>query len=182
MRSKGIDYFENSRREAYIQQQYAIDTPHNFTGYNKRCWGITASDGLGAEILKIEGIERQFYDYIGRGIPYGPDDGTIAPWAVLASLPFAPEIALPILDYYTCELKLREDTIYGFRSTFNRTYPKKTNPCACGWVSPWHYGLNQGPIILMIENYHTDLLWRLMRECPYIFHGLRRAGFNGGWL
>ena len=49
-------------------------------------------------------------------------------------------------------------------------------------VSPWHFGINQGPIVLMIENYESDLLWRLMRKCPYIVTGLRRAGFSGGWL
>ena len=50
------------------------------------------------------------------------------------------------------------------------------------WVSPWHYGLNQGPIVLMIENYRSGFLWRLMRNCPYIVRGLRLAGFAGGWL
>jgi hypothetical protein len=49
-------------------------------------------------------------------------------------------------------------------------------------VSPWHYGLNQGPIVLMIENYRSELLWRLVRQSPYIVHGLGRAGFRGGWL
>ena len=51
-----------------------------------------------------------------------------------------------------------------------------------GWVSPWHFGINEGPIVLMIENYRTDFLWRLMRSCPYLVAGLRRAGFTGGWL
>jgi hypothetical protein len=51
-----------------------------------------------------------------------------------------------------------------------------------GWVSPWHFGIDQGPIILAIENYRTGLLWRLMRRCPYIVTGLRRSGFKNGWL
>lgn len=182
MRDKGIDYFENSRRATYIQQQYAIKNPLNFVGYNQYCWGITASDGPGPETIKVNGIEQQFYDYVGRGVPYGPDDGTIAPWAALASLPFAPEIVLPVLEHYIYNLKLKEGCIYGFRSTLNQTYPGKSNLCACGWVSPWYYGLNQGPIILMTENYRTGFLWGLMRECPYIVNGLRRAGFSGGWL
>ena len=54
--------------------------------------GKTASDGPGPDTIKVSGIERQFFDYLGRGVPYGPDDGTIAPWAVVTSLPFAPEI------------------------------------------------------------------------------------------
>jgi hypothetical protein len=51
-----------------------------------------------------------------------------------------------------------------------------------GWVHPWHLGLNQGPIVLMIENYRSGLFWRLSRQCPYLAQGLRRAGFTGGWL
>jgi hypothetical protein len=175
MRDKNSDYAENSRRAMYIQQQYAMANPLGFAGYNHCCWGITASDGPGPTILRINGIQRQFYDYIGRGVPYGPDDGTIAPWAVMASLPFAPEIVLPVIDHCIYKLKLKEGNRYGFKASFNPTYPG-------GWISPWHYGLNQGPIVLMVENYRTGLLWQLMRNCPYIVSGLRRAGFTGGWL
>jgi hypothetical protein len=168
MRDKGIDYFENTRRATYVQQQYAIDNPHRFAGYGKDCWGITASDGPGPDIIKVNGVERQFFDYLARGVPYGPDDGTIAPWAVVASLPFAPEIVLPAIDYLVHQVDLKKDNPYGFKAT----YPDKSgNPY--GWVSPWHYGINQGPINPMIENYRTGLLWRLMRDCPYVVTGLR---------
>jgi hypothetical protein len=181
MREKGIDYFENSRRATYVQQQYAIENPLKFAGYGKDCWGISASDGPGPDKIKIKGIERRFYDYLGRGVPYGPDDGTIAPWAVAASLPFAPEIVKPSLDYCTHELQLKQANHYGFRASFNPTHPDASgNPN--GWVSPWYFGLNEGPIILMVENYRTGLPWRLMRNCTYIAAGLRRAGFTGGWL
>ena len=175
--ARGIDYFENSRRATYVQQHYAMDNPHKFTGYSSCCWGITASDGPGVQTIKVGGIERQFYEYLGRGVPYGPDDGTIAPWAVVASLPFAPEIVLPTIDHYINEVKLTAHNPYGFKATFNPTYPVESSN-SCGWVSPWHYGLNQGPIVLMIENYRTGLLWRLMRDCPYIASGLQRAGFQ----
>ena len=70
---------------------------------------------------------------------------------------------------------------YGFKATFNPSHPEEP-AINMGWVSPWHYGLNQGPVVLMIENHRTGLLWRLMRDCPYIVNGLRRAGFAGGWL
>ncbi|MFI4959273.1 MAG: glucoamylase family protein, partial [Lysobacterales bacterium] len=76
MRGKGIDYFENSRRATQIQQRYAIDNPLGFKGYGAECWGVSASDGPGPLTLRIDGIERQFYDYVGRGAPYGVDDGT----------------------------------------------------------------------------------------------------------
>ena len=181
MREKGSDYFENSRRATYVQQRYAIENPLKFAGYGSCCWGITASDGPGPDTLKVNGIERQFFDYLGRGVPDGPDDGTLAPWAVVASLPFAPEIVLPTLDYWINEAKLTQANLYGFKATYNPTHPLKSNE-TCGWISPWHYGLNEGPIILMIENYRTGLVWRLMRDCPYIVKGLQRAGFGGGWL
>ena len=181
MRDKGIDYFENTRRATCVQREYAIDNPLEFAGYGKDCWGITASDGPGPDTIKLNGIERRFFDYLGRGVPYGPDDGTVAPWAVVASLPFAPEIVLPAIDYLVHQVDLKMGNPYGFKATFNPTYPDKSgNPY--GWVSPWHYGINQGPINPMIENHRTGLLWRLMRGCPYVVTGLRRAGFTGGWL
>jgi len=181
MRGKGIDYFENSRRATYVQQQYAIANPLKFAGYSRDCWGITASDGPGPNTIKLQGIERQFFDYVGRGVPYGPDDGTIAPWAVVTSLPFAPEIVLPAIEYLVHEVDLKAGNPYGFKATFNPTYPHKShNPY--GWISPWHYGINQGPINPMIENYRTGLVWHLLRKCPYIVTGLKRAGFTGAWL
>ena len=182
MREKGIDYFENSRRATYIQQQYAIENPCKFAGYGEHCWGITASEGPGPHTLKLDGVERSFFDYLGRGVPYGPDDGTLAPWAVVASLPFAPEIVLPAIQFCIHQLKLKEANAYGFKAAFNPTHPSEPPKPMGWWVSPWHYGLNIGPTVLMIENYRSGILWRLMRDCPYIESGLRRAGFTGGWL
>lgn len=114
-------------------------------------------------------------------MPYGPDDGTIAPWAVVAaSLPFAPEIVLPTIHHFK-HLHLKVAKPYGFKATFNQTFPAQRGS-EYGWISPWHLGLNQGPIIMMIENYRTRLLWQLMRRCRYLVDGLRRAGFANGWL
>src|SRR5262245_15076226 len=104
MREKGLDYFENSRRATYVQQRYATENPLRFSQYGDCCWGITASDGPGITAVNIDGIMRQFYDYIARGVPFGPDDGTIAPWAAIASLPFAPELVMPLLDNYIYNL------------------------------------------------------------------------------
>lgn len=179
MRERGIDYFENSRRATHVQQQYAVRNPLGFAGYDEFCWGITASDGPGPSTKTIDGIEREFKDYVARGVPYGPDDGTIAPWAVVASLPFAPEIVLPTIKHFN-RLRLREANPYGFKATFNQTFPVKDG--RHGWVSPWHYGLNEGPVVLMIENYLTGFIWSLMKGCSYLVSGLRRAGFAKGWL
>lgn len=180
MRGHGIDYFENSRRATLIQQRYATANPLEFEHYNEYCWGITSSDGPGPTTMHVNGILRVFYDYIARGVPYGPDDGTLAPWAVVASLPFAPEIVLPTIENYE-SMRLRVSQKYGYTATFNPTFPVKPY-YEFGWVSPYHFGLNQGPIVLMIENYRSGLLWSLMRQCPYLLTGLRRAGFRGGWL
>jgi hypothetical protein len=181
MHAKGIDYFENSRRATLVQQRYAIANPLKFKGYGACCWGITASDGPGPGCSKVDGVERQFFNYVARGVPFGPDDGTVAPWAVVASLPFAPDIVLPTIEHFIHQLQLKAFNPYGFKATFNSTFPG-TYANACGWMSPWHYGLNQGPVVLMIENYRSELLWRLTRKSRYIESGLRSAGFRGGWL
>jgi hypothetical protein len=180
LRGRGIDYFENSRRATLVQQQYAIRNPKRFTGYSDHCWGITASDGPGPAIRRIDGIERRFFDYRARSVPYGPDDGTIAPWAAVASLPFAPEIVLPTIEHFG-EAYPQMMGEYGLRCSFNPTFGSGTND-KHGWHSGRYYGLDQGPIILMIENYRSGLLWNLMKQCPYLVTGLRRAGFANGWL
>jgi len=178
MRDKGIDYFENTRRAVYAQQAYAMRNPKKFAGYGRYSWGITASDGPGPAIRRVNGRRVRFHAYLARSIPYGPDDGTLAPWGVAASLPFAPEIVLRSLH------RLNEDypemtSEYGFKCSYNPTF---TSGDGKGWVSRGYYGLDQGPIVMMIENYRTGFIWQLMRRCPYIVDGLRRAGFRGGWL
>jgi hypothetical protein len=179
MRERGMDYFENSRRATYVQQRYAVQNPMGFEDYGEFCWGITASDGPGWLRRKLKGVERTFYGYEARGAPYGPDDGTIAPWAVVASLPFAPEIVLPTIRHFE-RLNLGMLQPYGFKATFNRSFPVEGSDH--GWVTPYHYGIDQGPVALMIENYRSGFLWDLMRRCPALVRGLRRAGFTGGWL
>ncbi|MBA2565220.1 MAG: hypothetical protein H0V09_07325, partial [Gemmatimonadetes bacterium] len=183
MRATGIDYFENSRRATYVQQQYAIRNPRRFTSYGEYVWGITASDGPGPARRRIRGIERRFFDYVARAIPYGPDDGTIAPWAAVASLPFAPEIVLPTLRRFN-EVYPQMTSEYGFKCSLNPTFAGQAGGQrnGGGWISKGYYGLDQGPIVLMIENYRSGLLWRLMRSCPHVVRGLRRARFAGGWL
>ncbi len=178
MRGKKIDYFENSRRATYIQQQYAMRNPRDFKGYGEYIWGLTASDGPGPARRKIAGRWRKFYDYKARAVPNGPDDGTLAPWAVVASLPFAPEIVLPSMQYFD-ETFPEMTSHYGFKCSFNPTF---STAASSEWISKGYYGLDQGPIVLMIENYRSGFPWRLMRRCPYIIDGLRRAGFAGGWL
>ena len=180
MRDRGIDYSENSRRATLVQQQYAIRNPRRFKDYGDLYWGITASDGPGPATRQIDGIERRFFDYRARGIPYGPDDGTVAPWAVVASLPFAPEIVLPTIRHFLDAYpQIRGE--YGLMCSLNRTFRSGSGD-ADGWHSNGYYGLDQGPIVLMIENYRSGLPWRWMKSCPYLVTGLHRAGFANGWL
>jgi hypothetical protein len=179
MRAKAIDYFENSRRATYVQQAYAIRNPKRFTAYGEHLWGITASNGPGPATRRVDGVTRHFLGYRARGVPNGPDDGTLAPWAVAASLPFAPEIVLPTLqhclDQYPATAKA-----HGLVCSINPTFPGPRH--RGGWISRAHFALDQGPVVLMIENYRSGLLWRLMRRCPFVVNGLLRAGFTGGWL
>jgi hypothetical protein len=178
MREKGIDYFENSRRAAYVQREYASRNPHEFEGYGENCWGLSACDGPGIQALRVDGRDRRFFAYSARGVPYGPDDGTIAPSATLGSIPFAPAIAMPAVRHLLerCPEMAAE---YMLPSGLNPTYAGNGRR---SWTTEDYFGLDQGIIVMMIENYRSQLIWNLMRQCPYIRIGLQRAGFTGGWL
>ena len=174
MRRHALDYFENSRRATYVNQQYAIRNPKRFRGYGPEAWGITASNGPGPALRRVSGVTRRFFGYLARGVPYGPDDGTLAPWSVVASLPFAPEIVLPTLQHCS-ETYPKLESEFGLVCSFNPTFPSR-GP-GRGWMSKDHFALDQGPVLLMIENYRSGLIWQLMRRCQYLNAGLRRAGF-----
>jgi NADPH:quinone reductase-like Zn-dependent oxidoreductase len=173
MRDKGLDYFENSRRAVCVQQRYAEENPQKYRGYGPLSWGVSASDGPGPASNTVDHIDRVYWMYKARGIPDGPDDGTLAPGAVAASIPFEPKLVIDTLhELLRSHPGLRSD--YGLRASLN--------PSFGDWISPLNYGLDQGPIVLMIENHRTGLPWNLMRRCPYLWQGLRTAGFGGGWL
>jgi hypothetical protein len=180
-RSIGCDYFENSRRATLVHRQYAIENPLGFAKYSENEWGLTASDGPGPMTCTVDGVTRTFYGYVARGAPYGPDDGTISPWAVVASLPFAPELVCATLHHAIDRLDVTDRGAPGFDASFNSTFPKQRGK-PHDWASPWRFGLNEGPIVMMIENHATELLWTLFRRVPYVVAGLRRADFRGGWL
>jgi hypothetical protein len=181
MRDHQSDYFENSRQATFVQQAYAIENPRQFAGYGNCCWGFTACDGPGWVKRVVGGVEREFFDYMARGAPFGPDDGTVAPWAVVASLPFAPEIVVPTVRHFARLNLGSEIKRYGFKPSFNETFRVEDSPTGW-WVTPYYFGIDQGPVILMIENYRSGLIWDIMRRCPAVVTGLRRAGFTGGWL
>jgi hypothetical protein len=180
MRAHESDYFENTRQATLLQQEYAIRNPLGYVGYGEHCWGFTACDGPGNVRRMVNGVEREFFDYTARGAPFGPDDGTVAPWVVVASLPFAPDIVIPTMQRFA-RMDLGMTAKYGFSPSFNQSFEMPDSPTGW-WVTPYHFGIDQGPVVLMIENYRTGLLWDIMRRSPAIVTGLRRAGFRGGWL
>jgi len=178
MREKGCDYFENSRRAAYVQREYATRNPLGFVGYAADCWGHSACDGPTAPAMDINGRRQPFLGYAARGAPCGPDDGTLAGSAALGSLVFAPEIVLPVVR----KLAALDRDDAGRRvlaSGFNATLAGEAGGI---WVSPGQIGFDQGLLVMMIENHRSDLIWGLGRANLYIRSGLQRAGFEGGWL
>ena len=182
MREKHCDYFENSRRAAQVQRQYAIRNPRGFTGYGQDCWGLSAGDGPSVKPQQVAGRQQAFYGYAARGVPWGPDDGTVTGSSVVASLVFAPDIALPALRLMVQrgpDAKGRSVHASGFNPTAGVNAADSGNT---GWVSEGEFGLDQGMIVLMIENFRSGLLWRLTRSIPCLRAGLKRAGFSGGWL
>lgn len=189
MRGKGIDYFENSRRAAYAQQTYAVQNAARFRGYGREVFGLTACDGPGDFTRAIDGRPYEFFSYSARG-PGDRDDGTLSPTALGGSVPFAPEIILPALAETMRRYGSALYGKYGFLDSYN---PTLTSASAqelkhgrivegIGWVDGDYLGIDQGPILLMIENYQSDFIWKVMRRSPHIRRGLERAGFTGGWL
>ena len=171
MRSKGIDYFENSKRATLAQRAYAIANAAQWKDYSANVWGLTACDGPG----DFTSNGRTFMGYAARGAGFNDvrDDGTIAPTAAASSIVFTPVISTAAID----EMKRRYgDKLYrqyGFADAFNPTV---------NWFDPDYLGIDQGPIVIMIENYRTGLVWNEMKKNPHVVAGLKKAGFTGGWL
>jgi len=141
-------------------------------------------------LLSVEGRPRSFFGYAARGTSFIEvrDDGTLAPTAVGGSVPFAPEITIPTLITMRERYGERLFGRYGFLDAFNPSFTA-TVPVSLGRVFPgegWfdtdYLGIDEGPILAMIENYRSELVWRVMRRNPHVLRGLRRAGFSGGWL
>ena len=179
MKEKSMDYFENSRRATYIQREYCRRNSQGFECRSDLSWGITACDGPGPCVRRFKRRKMRFFGYHARGVPFGPDDGTVSAGAAVASLPFAPEIVLPTIEYLLKTEVGKRDPC-GFAASFNPMFGDSTPQGF--WRSKYNYGLNHGPLILMIENFRTGLIWSLMRNCQPIVKGLQRAGFSGAWL
>lgn len=190
MRDRGIDYFENSRRATLAQRNYAIANPGEWRGYGADTWGWTASDGPADTTMVVDGRERTFHTYWARGVAdmYINDDGTLVPTAVGGSVPFAPEETIATLRSMYDRFGDNLFTRHGFLDAFNLTLRRSISTHhgnvveGVGWFNDDYLGIDQGPILLMIENYRTGLIWEHMRRNEHIRRGLERAGFTGGWL
>lgn len=156
-RNKGITYFENSRRATLAQREYCIANPGGFAGYGPNLWGLTAGDGPNG------------YDARG-GPPAQNDNGTIAPTAAISSLPFVPDEVIPTIHNFYDNYPLLWGP-YGFKDGFNLA----SNP---DWYGPDVIGIDQGPIIIMIENYRNQKVWLRFMQNVDIQRGLTRAGFT----
>ena len=188
MTRKGIDYFENSRRAVRAQRNYAMANPGGWTGYGPDVWGLTACDGPGDFTIDIGGRKREFFSYSARG-PDDRDDGTLAPTAAAASIAFEPELARRAIETMHGLYGTQIYGKYGFLDSFNPTLTAASAPLKhgsvdpkMGWVDTDYLGIDQGAIIVMMENWRTGLVWTTMQRNPHIRRGLQRAGFTGGWL
>jgi len=147
-------------------------------------WGLTACDGP----ADITIDDRTYHTYTARGATQDAilDDGTIAPTAAISSIVFTPEISIAAME----EMQRRYGPAlyrqYGFADSFNPTYRGTskfgTVDPNLGWFDVDYLGIDQGPIVIMIENHRSGLVWEVMKKNPHVVRGLKRAGFTGGWL
>ncbi len=147
------NYWEQNMNYTLINRQYCITNPFNYEGYGEKCWGLTASDG-----------DRGYSAHSPRN-----DRGVIAPTAALSSFPYTPEYSMEVLKYLYYELGDKMWGEYGFKDAFN---------IGAGWYADSYLAIDQGPIIIMIENYRTGLLWKLFMSHPDVKQGLSRLGIK----
>jgi hypothetical protein len=152
-RDKYTNYFQNNRQICLINYRYCLDNPQKFLGYSPSFWGLTASD-----------------DHTGY-VAHDPfnDNGTMTPTGALASFPYVPEEAMAALKGFYYEHGDRLWNIYGFLDAYNPSV---------NFVSKIFMGLNQAPIVVMIENHRSNLIWRMFMANSDITTGLEKIGFQ----
>src|SRR5215831_5497147 len=151
------DYWEQNKNHTLINRAYCIDNPKKFKGYGENCWGLTAGDS--------------YKGYVAH-CPQ-EDLGVIQPTAALSSFPYTPEYSMQALKYFYYDLGAKIWGDYGFVDGFSET---------AGWYAKSHLAIDQGPIVVMIENYRSGLLWKLFMQIPDIQNGLKKLGFESPWL
>lgn len=153
LKDQYADYWKQNQHHSLINYSYCVDNPKAFKGYGENCWGLTASDTYNG------------YD------AHSPtnDHGTITPTAALSAFPYTPEQSMKALRHFYVDLGDKIWSAYGFVDAFNETK---------NWYAESHLAIDQGPIVVMIENYRTGLLWNLFMSCPEIQAGLKKLGFT----
>lgn len=153
LKDRYADYWEQNRNHTLINREHCIRNPNKFKGYGEQCWGLTASD-----------------TYNGYAAHSPQEDlGTISPTAALSAFPYTPEYSMKALRHFYTDHGDKIWSEYGFVDAFNESR---------NWVAESHLAIDQGPIIVMIENYRSGLLWNLFMSCPEIQTGLKRLGFT----
>lgn len=157
LKDRYADYWEQNKNHTLINHAYCVANPKGFKGYGENCWGLTASDSYSG------------YD------AHSPtnDNGTISPTAALSAFPYTPQYSMKALKHFYYDLGDKLWSEYGFVDAFNETK---------NWVAPSHLAIDQGPIIAMIENYRSGLLWKLFMSCPEIQGGLKKLGFTSPYI
>jgi len=157
LKDRYADYWEQNKNHTLINRAYCIDNPKEFKGYGENSWGLTASD--------------TYHGYDAHS-PTN-DNGTITPTAALSAIAYTPEYSMQALKYFYNNLGDKIWSEYGFVDAFNETK---------NWYAESHLAIDQGPIIVMIENYRSGLLWKLFMSCPEIKKGLQKLGFESPWI
>jgi hypothetical protein len=151
------DYWQQNTNHTLINRAYVLENPKKFKGYGPNSWGLTASD-----------------NYMGYGAHSPAEDlGVITPTAALSAFPYTPEYSMQALKYFYNELGDKIWSEYGFVDAFSEEK---------NWYAKSHLAIDQGPIIVMIENYRTGLLWNLFMSCPEVQGGLKKLGFQSPYL
>lgn len=153
LRDRYADYWQQNRSHTLINRAYCIANPNGFTGYGARCWGLTACDG-----------DAGYGAFCPRR-----DRGVIAPTAALSAMPYTPEESMHALRYFHEVLGHRLWGRYGFFDAFNLSR---------NWFSDSNLAIDQAPIVVMIENYRSGLLWDLFMSCDEIRSALRALDFS----
>ena len=171
LKDKYADYWKNNVSQVMIDYKYCVEDPHHFKGYGKNCWGLTASYSIpNWDEVKLKRPVFSDEPDVGYSAHQPNNDkGVISPTAALSSIPYAPEQSMKACRYFYETLGNRIWGPYGFYDAFSEEY---------NWFPKKYLAIDQGPIVVMIENYRTGLLWKLFMADKDVQNGLKKLGFQ----
>ena len=157
LKDQYADYWEQNYNHTLINYKHCVLNPKKFKGYGENCWGLTASD-------TYDGYDAHSPDN---------DKGTITPTAALSAFPYTPDYSMKALKHFYNDMQSKIWGEYGFKDAFNETK---------NWYAESYLAIDEGPIVVMIENYRSGLLWKLFMSCPEIQNGLKKLGFESPYI